>query len=1061
MGLQLNVSNSLYQLVEYLAFNLKKPLPGIFQPHFIVTQTLGMNNWLKVQIADRLDIAANCQFLKPNDIINQVYFLLDGPREQVLTTDNLQWIIFGLLEDQSFKRRYPMIAQYYENQEDIKRMALAEKIADLFDQYQIYRPEMIQEWNEVEYPVLNESNWQKFLWIEAKNIIGERMPDKTRVGKFIIDTLQNPSQQSKLKQRIPQIDFFGISIITAYHLEVFHELAKYIDISFNLLKPAPAIYWFEDKSPVQIARWNSKMRQEIQLYSDPIEGNALLTNWGQVIQNTFSLFFKDDSFLNEYDDTGIEPKPASFLSKIQNDIYNNLVSTDRNKLTLQDIEDGSIRINSCYTPVREIEVLYNYLVSLVNQQPGHISPRDIVVMVSDIDAYAPYIKAIFHSAPYKFPFTIADESIQSVDGLIGALHSLLELNEENFKAEEVLQLLEWSYIRKRFNIVNTELIRSVIDEANIRFGIEGKVEDDTIHVSWLNGLDRIMYGICMLGDEEYIVNNHSFYPLNRIEGEQAFELIRFSHFVKVLISIVNDQKKDRTLIEWGDYILQAVANLIYQSEDEDDEDYQLLINYVKKLNLISENVQEKISFHVFKHNFLHNISGETRAGNFASGGITFCSLIPMRSIPFKIVALIGLGFDKFPRKEVPLNFNLMQKVKKRGDRNIKENDKHLFLETILSAQEHLYISYIGKNTKDNSLLPPSAVVDELIDYIASGTELNDSFVRQQLVVQHPLHNFSSQPPGIFNYLAANKLKGSATSNLDSIVTEPVFFEEVSIEELINFFKNPFQHYHNKILNIFYREEEILLRETEYFELDKLQEWKIRHDLLYLKEDELNAYIHQGIKKGDFPLKNMSHTLLNSIDKELTRVKKLVQESKGDHEEKTLAIELKIGKTVITGKLNQVYGDRLVQVSFSKKNNKNVLEVYIKHLIALASGYNIESHLIIGAENAIYKISKDAMDELSAKNKLAELLGCYQNGCEKPFVFYPGFENDPEKLAKFDYSKYQGMLNKIFKNEEFPCQDQYIVNEYNTGFFDDENIFNEFLTNSELVFSETYKLFKIN
>src|SRR5690606_25973970 len=165
-------------------------------------------------------------------------------------------------------------------------------------------------------------------------------------------------------------------------------------------------------------------------------------------------------------------------------------------------------------------------------------------------------------------------------------------------------------------------------------------------------------------------------------------------------------------------------------------------------------VPEKVGFDVFKHSFLNNLSLETRSGNFASGGITFCSLIPMRSIPFKVVSVLGLGFDKFPRKEVPLNFNLMQQNAKRGDRNIKDNDKHLFLETILSAQEHLYLSYIGKNSKDNASLPPSAIVDELIDYIASGINLDDALVRQQLVFQHPLHNFTKQPAGVYNFLAA-------------------------------------------------------------------------------------------------------------------------------------------------------------------------------------------------------------------------------------------------------------------------------------------------------------------
>src|SRR5690606_23926135 len=200
--------------------------------------------------------------------------------------------------------------------------------------------------------------------------------------------------------------------------------------------------------------------------------------------------------------------------------------------------------------------------------------------------------------------------------------------------------------------------------------------------------------------------------------------------------------------------------------------------------------------------------------------------------------LLGLGFDKFPRKEDPLSFNIMQQEKRKGDRNIKENDKHLFLETVLSAQKYLYISYIGKSTKDNSSLPPSAIVDELVDYITSGIERSatnavDSFVREQLIIQHPLHNFTPQPTGTYNYLGANDKRIEKVISQNPLVKEGSVLDEVSVNELISFFKNPFEHYHNNILNIYYRDEHVLLSDTEYFELDSLQEWKIKQNLLFL------------------------------------------------------------------------------------------------------------------------------------------------------------------------------------------------------------------------------------
>src|SRR5690606_2547636 len=174
---------------------------------------------------------------------------------------------------------------------------------------------------------------------------------------------------------------------------------------------------------------------------------------------TFGLFFKDDSFLNEYDDSGIEPYPTTLLAKIQHDIYNNSVLEERNVISIANLNDGSVSINSCYTIVREVEVLYNYLVHLVNSRPNNLSARDIVVMVSDIDAYAPYIKGIFTSAPYKLPFSIADESMQTQNGLVGALSALFDLTEENFTAENVLQLLDWEYIKNRFALSDATLIR--------------------------------------------------------------------------------------------------------------------------------------------------------------------------------------------------------------------------------------------------------------------------------------------------------------------------------------------------------------------------------------------------------------------------------------------------------------------------------------------------------------------------------------------------------------------------------------------------------------------------
>ncbi|MCW3109775.1 MAG: exodeoxyribonuclease gamma subunit, partial [Segetibacter sp.] len=565
MSLQINGSNSLEQLAVQLSKELHSQQNHVFQPQYIVTQTQGMNNWLKIKIAGNLGIVANCKFLKPNDLVNEIYYKLGAQNKQALSAGVLKWVLFTLLSTKEFQDEFRKIANYYTN-DDVKRMALAEKVADLFDQYQIYRPEMIRDWNENPVGFDTNNGWQKYLWVMAKEILGESMPDKTVIGKHIIEALKQPVQQKKLKAQIPNIHVFGLSIITTYHVHIFYELAKVINVTFHLLNPAPAVYWFEDKSEKQLALWRQKSKMKLLSADLQSAGNPLLTGWGRVLQDTFSMFFKSDEFLNEYSDVeSPEPATKTLLGKIQNDIFYNSDSTARNELTENDITDGSITINACYTTAREVEVLYNYLVHLVDQKSENLSARAIVVMVSDIDAYAPYIKAVFNSAQYKFPFTIADESFTISDNLFSALQSVLALSEDNFKAEEVLQLLDSNYIRKRFSISDLELIRKAVDKANIRFGIEGRKEDETIYVSWKNGVRRIMYGVCMSGEDEYNVDGYTTYPLDIAEGEDSFELIRFCHFAEVLISTIEDRRHVRTITEWGEYIEQVVDKLIYQT----------------------------------------------------------------------------------------------------------------------------------------------------------------------------------------------------------------------------------------------------------------------------------------------------------------------------------------------------------------------------------------------------------------------------------------------------------------------------------------------------------------
>jgi len=1059
MALRLQTSNSLVQLADALCSDLQSHDNGVFLPNYLVTQTEGMNNWLKFYISNELGIAANNRFLKPNDLIQKVFQILGGKNIHPLSPENQCWLLYNLLAEEDFIKKFETVSSYYNLAAldgDMKRLSLAEKVADLFDQYQIYRPDMIRQWNSSS--IVGSTDWQEYLWIKAKAISGNSLPDKTTLVNFIVKELKNPVQQAILRQEIPVVYIFGLSVTTAFHIQLLHEIGSFIDLNFYLQNPVSSIYWFEDKSEKTVAFMKKKG------YLEPDEvsaGNSLLTSWGKVIQNTYWLLFQYENFINAYEEiVFVEPAGGKLLHTIQRDIFDNKSNEERDQLALGTITDGSITINSCYTPAREVEALYNYLVHLIDHQLEKLSPRDIVVMVSDIDTYTPYIKAIFNNAPYRFPYSIADESFTANDSIAGALESILSINNLDFKAEGILQLLDSGYIRNRFGLIDVSGIRKIIDAANIRFGLTGSLDDESVFVSWKYGLERIMYGICMSGGDEYFTEDKSLYPLDVIEGSSSSEIIRFCHFIEILIDSILERKGDRTIAEWSMYAEKVLNGLIFDPAGEIDEDYRLLLKHLERHNIFSELLTQKVSYEVFSHTFLQSIRNDVRSGSFATGGITFCTLIPMRSIPFKIVALLGLNFDKFPRKENGLSFNLMEAEKRKGDRNVKENDKHLFLETLLSAQEYLYISYIGQSVKDNTEIPPSALVDELLDYIQSKCELHTD-VKVHLLTAHSLHSFSDQykkgTPGFYNYLDDHKTNLEATA-FNQRTTASLIVKMVTIDALINFFKNPFKGYHNKILNIYYQDEELLLSDTELFEIDQLQKWVLKQSVLPLSVEETLKLKDKLVKTGHLPLKNMAGLVLDDIENAVAPVRILFFDCIANDEAKTLTFEIDFIHQDVTlkGSLNSIYGEKLIQISWSSNDSKYLLEAYIKYLAARAEGIPLTLHFISASKGKVFKGSEITREE--ANSRLVELIRLYKQGHQTTLCYSPELKIQPADLESLTAAGFSKIVKDKLTNYMYPSTDPYIMNKYDEGFFDLDTSFDDYLANANLLLTPLQELF---
>jgi exodeoxyribonuclease V gamma subunit len=1073
MSITLRVAASLDLLSDALTEDMRADFTekriGVFDPQWVVTQTDGINSWMKNQLAEKTGIAANLRFVKMNDIVQLLYAWLFPKGLFLMDKDRMTWTIFAVLNEDQFINQYPSIASYYSGSE-LRRIALATEMADLFDQYQIYRHDKIEKWNQAEFQVEESLRWQVYLWKKIKERLGE--------------AFNKPEKKELISKRLPYLRFFGMAIVTPYFLELFRVLSTIIEVKFYLLNPSPDEYWIDNEAGFEIDKRILRLRDLPSKEMEEDTGNELLNNWGTVLKDSYKLLLTNESYVNVYDvipSDRFSDHPFTLLKQIQYEIYTNQSNQVRQAISNEMLKDGSFVIQGCFTPVREVEVFYNYMIDSFAANPA-LKARDVVVMVTDIDTYAPFIRAVFDNAPVKIPYSIADETVSKGNTLFTAIRDILSINAETFKSEEVLSLLDSPYIRNRFGFTDIIAVRQAVREAGIFLGKGVAADDPELYerteawmVSWDYGLQKIMYGLCMSGGEMFTVNDRELLPLDTAEGAGMLDRIRLYDFVQVLMDILGKRSSPKTLTQWSEYLGEIMTSMIIDEEKEDED----LIRFAQLQETIAELDEvsggSQISFLVFRQVFFSRLEEERRINRYAGPGINFCTLLPMRSVPYKIVALMGMDFENFPRQDSALSFSLLRHEKRFGDRSIRENDKHLFLESLVAAREKFYISYVARNVQKGTEMPPSTLVDELMDYIAIKTSAPADY-KKSAVCMHPLHVFSAQYLGEqsslpSNYLSHNYVRGK-DYEIDPDRNIPLpDFKFIQLDKFGEFFKNPVKYYYNNQLDIYYREEEERIPETELFELEFLQEWKIKDD--FLRGDyEPAEYTDQQKRSGQLPLSNMGKAWVNKILQEISEFNQAVNDLRSGEQKREISVRYHYEDSDIEGVL-PVYGNDFVFFAYTKSGLKNILKPWVLYLVALASDENASLNFIyvynIKEETKINGKAKTVQkpfvsqipysDELRAyaAKTVPVLLEKFIAGHTRPFLFYPEmayvispenkddvvscqwmidlYENDMEEHYPkiFTDAEYLGRMIEDNKAPYAVFSDQYIVEWINNTF----------------------------
>ncbi len=886
-GLILHTSNRLEILADGLARVLRQPLRSPLEPETVVVQSQGMARWLALELAQSHGIWANGAFPFPNAFCRQVFQALvpGAEAESPFTREVMVWKIMGRLPKLAAEPGFEEVRHYLGDQDDgRKRFQLAARLAHLFDQYLIHRPEWLTRWESGHDP-----HWQARLWRElAADATQKHLP--AQFVKFAQRVARLPPGQAVLPERV---SVFGVAALPPFHLAVLATLARRCEVHCFLLQPSPE-YWGLVAGPREQQRILRRVRpapaaaEDFHLES----GNRLLASMGKLGRDFLNLIL--DAGDGAWDEQFVEPAEDTLLHAIQADIFH---LRDRGRLPpdfglrTSDWEsqsegaqpaklpigpqDRSIQIHSCHSPMRELEVLYDHLLDWFERDPT-LAPRDVLVMTPDIDAYAPFIQAVFDAPEeesWRVPFTLADRSARRQSQVVDTFLTLLDLPASRLTTTQTLAPLETRAVRERFGLTEADAarVRDWVRETNIRWGIDAAHRQRLglpawPENTWRHGLDRLLLGYAMAGRGDRMFGD--ILPFDEVEGDVAETLGGLAAYLAAVFRAAESLQAARPVAEWGRALLDLLAEFFL----DDDDTHAEMLSVRAALRDLSRNAAlagfvESVDLAVVLEPLRQALQEDRFGSGFLSGGVTFCSLKPMRSIPFKIICLIGMNDTAFPRSDRRLAFNLMAQEPRPGDRSVREDDRYLFLETLLSARDRLYLSYVGQSIRDNSPAPPSALVSELMEYIAQGFELADAssgsakarppsrtkneneslpdILTDLVVTNHRLQAFSpayfdGADPRLFSFSAENCAAGELArgprSGPKPFFTGPLGepepeFRRVDLAALVEFFRNPTKALLTRRLGLRLPFAEEPLEESEPFTVERLDAHRITQELV--------------------------------------------------------------------------------------------------------------------------------------------------------------------------------------------------------------------------------------
>ncbi len=879
-----------------------------------------------------------------------------------------------------------------------KELSLAKQIANIFDKYVTFRPEWAVNWsigNPITDDTLDSHQWQPILWQAIEKLSG---PNQAHIATRLLQLNPACIDNAPAKLGYSRLSFFGISSLPRVYMELLCRLSQLIEVHLFILCPSDQ-YWGDLKNVYEKAKQHHNDRE---VFADFLRENRdsqekkqqedqsppLLLSWGRVARDFQTVLLDIDpgpNYLIECTeiDHFIDPSSPPALARIQSDIFN-MRGPKPEPLSFN---DDSIQLHSCHSPTRQVEVLRDILYHLFERH-SHLQPRDIVVMTPDIEAYAPLVSAIFSEGLSKpssggwgtpggpqIPFRLASLSLRRLNPVADAMMRVLEMVTGRVEASTVLDFLTLEPVQRRFGFTPEDLptLQHWIETSQIRWGIndlhrhkQHNQPKDIIN-TWQFGLEQFALGVVMADEGQVVPTlepsiddanlNRGVIPYDDMEGQDIELLGRFMEFASSLFYQIDCLGEACSIADWVQRLHQLVEAITSMS----GKGAFLTRRVLEVITSLEEEVRRvncdtPITIKALKQYLEGRLEVAETSQHQNTGAVTFSNLQSMSSIPFKVVILMGMDDNQFPRNPINPRFDLSTRPRRVGDKDPRDEDRMLLLEALLSAREHFIVLYTGRNVRTNKTQDPATPISEFIDVLDLSFEPvggekktgHEEKASDFLTTQHPLQPFSpenyrSKPTHIAafrtespdsslvpincqdkptTHLGATPakspgstpfsfnrihLEGAKSLGQERVQPSKFFSQDLSnieipahihLDPLVQFIRQPVRYLFKRTMNLNFDESHQLLADREPIEMDSLDKWLIADTLLdtIIKNPKrIRAEILNRLRStGTLPLGYPGQLLFEKQYQAMIKGKKILDQiTGGAFKDPTLPIEIKL------------------------------------------------------------------------------------------------------------------------------------------------------------------------